>query len=109
MNTEPDQTMPRAPLIAVILATLAMGAPAAVRAGGETCIADWSVAAGVVRKEGLITVEQLLQLAKKSGAGDIVRTTLCEGGGSFVYRIVVKDGKGQLKSIVVDARKPFAR
>jgi uncharacterized membrane protein YkoI len=76
---------------------------------GETCIADWSVAAGVVRKEGLATVEQLSQLARSSGAGEIVKTTLCEGEGSYRYRIVVKDGKGQLKSLVVDAKKPFAR
>ncbi len=76
---------------------------------GESCFADWSVAAPVVKKEGLATVEQLSQLAKSSGSGDIVRTTLCQDKGDFTYRIVVKDGKGQLKTLNVDARKPFAR
>ncbi len=101
--------MKSAPIvIAITVLTLLAGASVPARAG-ETCISDWSVAAGVVRKEGLATVEQLLQLAKKSGTGAIVRTTLCEDGGSYVYRIVVKDGQGALKTISVDARKPFAR
>jgi hypothetical protein len=100
--------MNNASLILASILAFAIGAAAPAQAG-ETCIDDWSVAAGVVRKEGLATVEQLSQLAKKSGVGDIVRTTLCEGAGAFTYRIVVRDGKGQLKSLTVDARKPFTR
>lgn len=88
--------------------SLAFGGSVAAEAG-DACFADWSVAAGVVKKEGLATVEHLSSLAKTAGTGDIVRTTLCEENGRFVYRIVVKDGKGQLKSLTVDARKPFAR
>lgn len=99
--------MPRVLTIAVALVLFAT-ATASARAA-ETCMADWSVAAAVVRKEGLTTVEQLMKLAHKSGAGDIVRTTLCEDAGTFVYRLVVKDRNGQLKSLTVDARKPFAR
>lgn len=76
---------------------------------GDACIADWSVAAGVVKKEGLATVELLTRAAKSAGVGRIVRTTLCENNGKYVYRIVIRDSKGQLKSLTVDARKPFAR
>lgn len=100
--------MPRAAIIAVALVGLA-GSTAVAAQAGEQCIDDWSIAASVVRKEGLATVEQLSQLAQKTGAGHIVRTTLCRGEGAFVYRIVVKDGKGQLRSLIVDARKPFGR
>ena len=99
--------MLRPALISALSALLAL-ASAPARAG-ETCIADWSVASAVVKKEGLATVEQLLQMAKKSVAGSIIRTTLCHDDGAFVYRIVVKDAKGQLKTINVDARKLFAR
>lgn len=99
-----ESMMTRIPLIAA----LAMSQVAAARAG-ETCMADWSVAASIVRKEGLTTVEQLINLANKSGTGSIVRTTLCETDGNYVYRIVVKQDNGKLKSMTVDARKPFAR
>lgn len=102
--------MTRMPTSAAVIVVLAAGAGmTAPVLGDQTCHADWSVAAAVVKKEGLATVEQLLQLAKKAGAGDIVRTTLCQGDGAFVYRIVVKDAKGQLKTLNVDARKPFGR
>ncbi|MEQ1712665.1 MAG: hypothetical protein ABL908_14865 [Hyphomicrobium sp.] len=100
--------MTRTLMIAATVLSHVAAATASARAG-ETCMADWSVAASVVRKEGLTTVEQLLKLAHKSGAGDIVRTTLCEDGGTYVYRLVVKDRNGQLKTLTVDARKPFAR
>ena len=100
--------MSRALIFVAAVLSHAAAAIAPARAG-ETCMTDWSLAAAVVRKEGLTTVEQLSKLAHKSGAGDIVRTTLCEDGGTYVYRLVVKDRNGQLKSLTVDARKPFAR
>ncbi len=100
--------MTRILLIAVLACSHVAAASAAARAG-ETCMNDWSVAAVVVRKEGLTTVEQLTKLAAKSGAGNIIRTTLCDVDGTYVYRIVLKEENGKLKSMTVDARKPFAR
>jgi hypothetical protein len=73
------------------------------------CIADWSIAAPIVRKEGLATVEVLSQLAHDKIAGSIVRTTLCEESGGFVYRLIVRDHKGHLTNHTVDARAPFGR
>lgn len=96
-------------LIKLVVSSLILVGAVTPGRAGETCFADWSVAAPVVKKEGLATVEQLSQLAKSSGSGDIVRTTLCQDDGRFTYKIVVKDAKGQLKSLSVDARKPFAR
>lgn len=89
---------------------LALAVTSAAPAGAaESCFADWSVAAPIVKTEGLATVEQLSQLARSSGSGEIVKTTLCRSDAGYVYRVVLKDGKGQLKTLSVDARKPFAR
>jgi uncharacterized membrane protein YkoI len=87
---------------AVVL--VAAGFQAAAAAG---CYADWSVAAPIVRKEGLATVETLARRAQSKISGDIVKTTLCEEKGGFVYRLVVRDPKGRLSNRTVDARAPF--
>jgi uncharacterized membrane protein YkoI len=75
----------------------------------DGCIADWSIAAPIVHKEGLTTVEALSRIAATEVPGIIVKTTLCEINGGFVYRIVVRDEHGKLTSRTVDARTPFAR
>jgi hypothetical protein len=74
-----------------------------------TCITDWSIAAAIVHKEGLTTIEALSRLAAQEISGSIVKTTLCEENGAFVYRILVRDAGGKLTSRTVDARAPFAR
>jgi len=79
------------------------------RARAESCYSDWSVAAPIVRKEGLTTVEKLWKLAQSKIFGKIVKTTLCEERGGFVYRLLVRDPKGRLVKKKVDARRPFKR
>ena len=83
-----------------------VAAPAPARAA---CIADWSIAAPIVHKEGLTTVEALARLAQAKISGNIVKTTLCEESGSFVYRLVIRDLQGRLSNHTVDARSPFGR
>jgi len=74
------------------------------------CIADWSVAAPIVHKEKLTTVEALSRIAAAKVSGSsIVRTTLCEENGAFSYRIVLRDGQGRLSTHAVDARAPFGK
>ena len=73
------------------------------------CIPDWSIAAPIVHKEGLTTVETLSRMTAEKLSENIVKTTLCEENGVFVYRIVVRDGEGRLRSRTLDARAPFAR
>lgn len=80
-----------------------------VNAGGGRCYADWSVAAPIVKQEGLVSVETLTKRAKTKISGEIVRTTLCEEHGEFVYRLVVKEPSGRLASRTVNARAPFGR
>ena len=75
----------------------------------DACIADWSIAAPIVRAEGLTTVEALSRIVAAELPGTIVKTTLCEENGAFVYRILVRDARGQLTSRTIDARAPLAR
>jgi len=97
--------MLRITLAVVLLAA----APASDRAAAAGCYADWSVAAPIVRKEGLATVETLARRAQSKISGDIVRTMLCEEKGGFVYRLVIRDSGGRLSNKTVDARAPFGR
>ena len=79
------------------------------RASAGACYADWSDAAPIVHKEGLTTVEALAVLAKARIPGAIVKTTLCEEGEGFVYRLLIRDSNGRLSNRTVDARAPFDR
>jgi hypothetical protein len=97
-------------MLRIISAAMLLAAPPVVdRAVAGGCYADWSVAAPIVRKEGLATVETLARRARSQILGDIVKTTLCEEKGGFVYRLVVLDPKGRLSNQTVDARAPFGR
>jgi hypothetical protein len=94
-------------LIATFVILAVLLAPLPLVAGG--CYADWSVAAPIVHREGLTTVEALSRLAASKLAGEIVKTTLCEDGGEFVYRLVVRAPDGKLANRTVNARAPFGR
>ncbi len=76
-------------------------------AGG--CYADWSDAAPIVVKEGLTTIEALAKSARGRLSGEIVKTTLCEENGGFVYRLLIREPAGRLVNHTVDARTPFPR
>ncbi|MFA5951330.1 MAG: hypothetical protein WC807_13705 [Hyphomicrobium sp.] len=88
-----------------LLSTLLAG-PSISRAE-EVCLSDWSIAAPIVRREGLVTVEQLSGLVRQRFPGDIIKTSLCEGGGAYAFHIVIRTANGRLRSVVLDARKPF--
>ena len=76
---------------------------------GETCISDWSLAAPIVKSQGLMPVEELTRAAREKFNGEIVKTALCEANGTYVYRLVVKGAGGQVRSKTVDAHNPFGR
>ena len=98
-----------APMRRIILSLIATAVALPQVGATESCIADWSIAAPIVHKEGLTTVEVLSRIVATELAGVIVKTTLCESNGGFVYRIVVRDEHGKLMSRTVDARAPFGR
>jgi len=76
-------------------------ASSAVRA--DACLSDWGAASQIVRAQGLRTVEQLARSSEQQLKGEIVRATLCQEAGAYVYRLVVRDRSGQLKAVVLDA------
>lgn len=90
-------------LLCLVLAATACGRGALA---GE-CFADWSVASPIVKKEGLLSVEELTPLVKRRMNGDVVKVTLCQEGSGYVFRLVIKDGSGNLKTVTVDAKNPF--
>jgi uncharacterized membrane protein YkoI len=70
------------------------------------CWADWSDAAVIVRREALMPVERVNKIARDKHPGaDIIKVTLCEEHGKFVYRLVLREKQGQLKSELLDARQ----
>jgi uncharacterized membrane protein YkoI len=89
-------------------AALPVERPAAQDLQDLKCAPDWSYGAMIVRKEGLLTVEQLTAIVEAKIDGEIVKTTLCESGGKYVFKLVVRQ-RGQFKTLTVDARKPFDR
>lgn len=94
--------------VLVWLASPLAATSAAAAPGDADCIEDWSVAAGIVAAEKLRRVEELSPLVGQALNGAIVRTQLCREGDKYVYRIVVRDRRGQLSKHKVDARKPAA-
>jgi hypothetical protein len=75
-------------------------------AGEERCFEDWSVAAMIVAREKLATVEQLQTELPPGIGGAIVRTTLCQEAAGFVYRVLIRDRSGKLtKATIAASRK----
>ena len=85
-------------------AALVVAATQGGAAIAEDCVADWGQAGAIVRAQKLMTVSELSKSAGSQVAGEIVKTTLCKDGDDYVYKLVVRDAKGQLKTVVVDAR-----
>ncbi|MGE0627347.1 MAG: PepSY domain-containing protein [Hyphomicrobiaceae bacterium] len=85
---------------------LLSGQPAS--AADRTCFASWSEAAPVVRREGLTTVRDLSRMTRSRTNADIVNSTLCRSDGRYIYRLVIRQRSGPLRSMEVDARHPFA-
>ena len=90
------------------LAMAAMASPVqAADARLDRCYDDWSSAAPIVRREELMPTKDVNDLARARKLGDLVRITLCERRGQFVYRLVLLEPKGRLIEQIVDARRPF--
>ena len=96
--------MLRPVLTFAVLAAASIGSPPAPKAAAADCFADWSTAAQVVKKESLLTVEQIAAAEAGAVPGQIVKTTLCKEQGGYVYRLVVRGANGQLRNVVVDAQ-----
>ncbi len=93
----------------VLIAAGLLSLSGAAQAADGVCIGDWSEAAPIVQREGLVTVEAITGLNHEQLKGDIVKTMLCKEQGRYLYRFVVRQANGQLKTVAVDARQPFER
>ena len=75
------------------------------RVDDARCWSDWSEAAVIVRRETLTPVDRVTKLVRdKHPGGEIIKLTLCEERGKFVYRVVLREKQGQLKSELMDAK-----
>ncbi len=100
--------IPKHNTIGLLLALTLAGASVIGEAAAQpTCLSDWSVAGPIVRREGLATIEQVGQLAQQISALTIVNSALCRTGGRYVYRLVVRDHAGKMRTLFVDAKTPF--
>lgn len=93
-----------------VICTLAMlwavlGSHGALAA--EKCFSEWSKAAPLVKQENLATAADVAKLAKQRKIGRMLSISLCEKNGTHNYKVVVSNNKGQIKTIEVDAKKPF--
>lgn len=92
-----------------LLAALITMAAGAAHAADERCYTTWSEAAPVVRAQGLLDMETLIARATPGHlGGELVKTTLCNVQGRFIYRLVVREAKGRLRMVAIDAHKPVA-
>jgi len=70
---------------------------------------EWSDAAPIVKREGLASAKTVNEMTQAVAGGELVRITLCEEGGRYYYRLVVKEPSGRLTNQTVDALRPFGR
>ncbi len=102
------------PILAHILRCLAPAAVAVglgmgpARAQQATCY-EWSEAAPIVAREKLVSAAEIHVKARAARMGELIRITLCEEGGRYVYRLVLQQPGGKVQNLTVDARRPFPR
>lgn len=95
-------------VLRVVLALAAFALPAQVAiAETDRCFEDWSDAAPIMLKEGLVATKDLHDQARLHLTGSLMRITLCRAGSNYVYRLLVRDPSGRLTMVTVDARHPF--
>ncbi len=88
---------------AALAGIMMLAGPQTRTAWAETCYADWGAASQIVKQFKLMTVDQLAKEASGQLGGQIVKTTLCKDGDDYIYKIVVRDAKGALKTVVMGA------
>jgi uncharacterized membrane protein YkoI len=93
------------------LALAAFAAIGPVRAVAQTgdCLTDWAAASVIVKAHDLASFADVTRMAASKLGGDIVRSALCETPTGHVYRLIIRDARGQLTTVTVDAAHPFSR
>jgi hypothetical protein len=99
---------PRVALLAALALLAAAGRAGASTTGDPTCFGDWSTAVPVVKREALAAVRDIHAGMRQRNLGDVVRVTLCTEDSRYVYRLIVREPRGRIVPMTVDARQPFA-
>lgn len=73
-------------------------------ADADECLTDWGMAGQIVRRQNLITVEEVSRSLASGGIGELVKTTLCRSDNGYFYRLVIRSPTGRLKTTVINAR-----
>ncbi len=98
-----------ATLSALGLSTLCVSANRAQAAATPAvCFEAWTDAAPVVQREALAAVRDIHAGMRQRNAGDVVRVQLCTEDNRYVYRLIVREPKGRIVPLTVDARHPFS-
>ena len=92
--------------VSALVVLVLVGSPSAF-GGDGSCFTDWSDAAPIVARERLTAARDVQELARSRLSGDLIRITLCREEAGFVYRLLMRDAKGRMNNLVVDARRPF--
>jgi hypothetical protein len=87
-----------------LAATAAAVTLASAAARADDCLDDWGMAGQIVRRENLITVEEVSRSLAADGIGQLVKTTLCRSEAGYFYRLVIRSPTGQLKTTVMTAK-----
>lgn len=94
--------------LAIVL-LLAVPLVTRTQAGGQRnpdqCFVDWSAAAAIVTREGLVSVEALGRQFRRQKLGEIVKTELCQKNREFIYRLVVREPNGRFRPTIYDAER----
>lgn len=90
-------------LAALWVASALAGAAGATMPQSGTCIENWSDAAPIVTREGLMAARDVQLIARRRHASDIVRITLCRETEGYVYRLLMRDARGQISHVKIDA------
>lgn len=93
--------------LGLFIAACAAFSPLLAQNARQNCIADWSEAGPIVRREGLATIERVGRLARDRASLELVDTALCRAADRYIYRLTVRSGQGVLRTLYVDARRPF--
>lgn len=67
---------------------------------------EWTEAAPIVAREKLASAKDVHEQARKRLPGQLIRITLCEDKGQFIYKLVLQEGS-RVRHLTVDARAPF--
>jgi hypothetical protein len=95
-------------LLKLLAVLVVIGSPVrAASAEASRCFEDWSDAAPIMLKEGLLSTRDLHEQARQHLTGALLRITLCQEGKRYTYRLLVRGANGQLNMVTVDARHPF--